>query len=125
MLQSRRLYLLLVPLLIAGLRSEGYSQRSAVGNFTGQVTDVQTGAGIQGLSVQLTPRRGTKGSIRSTVTDKDGKFQFTQVQSARYLIDVRRSGLLVYRNVVDTARTSTLAVKLRRMLLRRPSMGTG
>jgi TonB-dependent receptor len=69
--------------------------RAGEGRITGKVSDRQTGAPLEGVTVVLSfpaPREGGEAEQEFRVTDSAGEFVFTAVPAGRYRVEFLKSG---------------------------------
>jgi hypothetical protein len=76
------------------------------GTVSGRIFEATSRAGIGGLIVKLTPSRAAnrpqKITQKITTTEPDGRFEFTNLDKGRYLLEVYQGLTLLYRDVIDT-----------------------
>jgi hypothetical protein len=80
-------------------------------DITGRIYYLANGKGISNLVVKLTPSHRLMERIepndreklkeRTSVTDQDGNFMFTNLPEWRYLLEVYNGPALLYHNLVD------------------------
>ncbi|MEZ5287228.1 MAG: carboxypeptidase-like regulatory domain-containing protein [Vicinamibacterales bacterium] len=97
--------------LVAALSGTALAQAA---DFTGRVFDADSKDGLQNLQVKLTPPRQVKAPIRIATTDREGGFSFRRLLRGRYLVEVSQGTTLLYRAEVDTTKTSSLQIPLKR-----------
>ena len=103
-----RVLLLLSSIVAITLLAEGQTRRVEI---HGQVRFAQGGAPAANVVVRLESYEGG-GSIGEAFTDSSGKFQFTSLPPAQYLVRVRQSGYRDAQQTVDLTTTSSGLVLL-------------
>ncbi len=79
--------------ILAGLLSSGASAQVLYGSIVGNVRD-NNGAVVSGATVRITHKETNKS--RETITNPDGSFNFTTVQTGRYEVTVSKQGFKTY-----------------------------
>ncbi len=92
-----RIYVLLATFLLIGCLISAHSQQPLVGLIEGAIKE-QGGSPIADATLRAIniDRVEPDSPLRTTVTDKDGIYQFVDVPPGRYSILVKRSGYRDY-----------------------------
>jgi vitamin B12 transporter len=99
-----------VLILVATLSTVSFAQ--TITSITGQVTD-ERGARISNAEVRL---RSLNGAQLSTSTDNNGRFEFTDLPSGQYLVEVKAKGFSAFASdeiVVERAQQKHLEFTLK------------
>jgi Carboxypeptidase regulatory-like domain len=82
--------------------------------FSGRVFDAQSQRGIENLEVKLRPPTSSSAPVVIGTTDQNGVFHFPAVRSGQYLVEVSQGPYLLYRGVVDTSKSDSIAIPVQR-----------
>jgi hypothetical protein len=85
---------------IPGLYAE--SPAASQTTISGRVYDSVKGSGLPGLTVQLSPPKGSSEAIKLTITDTKGRYQLKDLRGHFYLMEVRWYERLCYLDTIDT-----------------------
>src|SRR4051812_6261935 len=107
----RRLGHLVTTILLVCLSASTAAQTPSTGAMTGVVTD-PVGAVVPGATVRLLRIDGTE--IKSSETDKNGKFGFLLLNPAAYSLSAGKNGFRTLQvKKIDVPVTETVRVNLR------------
>ena len=99
--------------LVFALAPSAQAQAPSV-NFGGRAFEAGTNRGIENLEVRVTPPRNANLPIRLARTDRDGRFVFRNLVRGPYLLEVSQGVYLLYRVEIDTRKTDSINIPLRR-----------
>jgi hypothetical protein len=80
----------------------------------GRVYEITTERGIPALTVKLIPPKATKRPERITSTNYQGNFQFSGIQTGRYLIEVYQGLTILYRDMIEITHDMRKDIPLRK-----------
>lgn len=102
-------------LLIVGLLPlEAMELDVSAKKISGRILESAQRRGISNLTVKITPPKDSGKPQKITVTDKDGKFLFEDIEEGTYLLEVSQGLTLLYRDVIDTKKGIHKVIPLKR-----------
>src|SRR5262245_11932316 len=104
-IRHRTLQSVVCGLLACALAARASAQVASTGELRGTVRD-QTGGVVAGASVALHARDGR---LRSTTTDRDGRYRLDRVPAGHYTLVVRRAGFMEITSDVDLRSERTIS----------------
>jgi hypothetical protein len=96
----------LLSILLAGV-AYGFT-------LEGRIIDVGDGRGVPGLTVRLTPPTPSASPRKATLSDKYGRFRFSDVARGAYWLEAYQGTRVLYREKAQIDRNLTKEIRLRR-----------
>lgn len=102
-------------LLVLGLSAAPAMELDVRENkISGHILESAQRKGISNLTVKITPPKNSGKPQKITVTDKDGRFLFEDMEKGIYLLEVYQGLNLLYRDVIDTKKEMNKVIPLKR-----------
>ncbi len=98
--------------LLISLAANAVMMQIEKDRITGRVFDSSSNRGIAGLSVRLIAPRVARLPTRVTITDVNGEFAFKGVTTGKYLLEINRGTMLLYRKEIDNSAATSFTVPL-------------
>ena len=103
-------FTLMLVICLAGVPTPGRATSQAALTFSGHIKT--GGYGSPQFSVKLYPPKNTDKPVLLTNTDDNGDFQFTDLQTSSYLLEVYLGTDLVYQEIVELSSSTCCEIDL-------------